>query len=59
MSSVCRVAATSCARNTRAPSQALTAVAASVPVSRSSTGGVDQVRRYPVREVDGLLVVDA
>ena len=38
MSSVCRVAATSCARNTRAPSQALTAVAASVPVSRSSSG---------------------
>ncbi|MGR7027776.1 Rieske (2Fe-2S) protein [Geodermatophilus sp. URMC 62] len=25
----------------------------------SSTGGVDPVRRYPVREVDGLLVVDA
>ena len=30
MSRVCRVAATSCARNTRAPSQALTAVAAGV-----------------------------
>ena len=32
----CSVAATSCARNTRAPCQAQTAVAASVPSSRSS-----------------------
>ena len=38
MSSTCRVSATSWARKTRAPCQAQTAVAASVPVSRSSTG---------------------
>ena len=37
-SRACRVAAMSCARNTRAPNQAATAVAARVPDSRSSTG---------------------
>ena len=38
ISRVRRVARTSCARNTRAPSHAATAVAASVPSSRSSAG---------------------
>ena len=35
MSSTCRVAATSWARTSRTPSQAATAVVASVPVTRS------------------------
>ena len=38
MSSTCRVSSTSCTRNTRAPCQALTAVAASVPTRRSPVG---------------------
>jgi hypothetical protein len=38
MSRHCLVATTSWARKIRAPSHALTAVVASVPVSRSSTG---------------------
>ena len=52
MSSACLVARTSCARKIRAPSHAPTAVTASVPASRSSTGAPSVSPTKSLRDAD-------